>query len=444
MGDFDANEGQPRSRQLTARAAAAAQEGTLYRHTTANSESNSRTHRDEARREPSPPPNPEPAGHNGEEREQDAARDVGALMEWGRLNLPTTRPSQVRSDGLRARFAADLPPPGMNNRAFQRARERRREHFDSDGEVDSSYRPGVSYISLDDAKELFSHSIQQMSLNQPRVGGIDITRGITPKWEHGKDKFNHFEYKVELYLKRHKLHHLLTEDCKPDEQSLHDQALMVITDQLTKGDQTIVRHMTQLHKIWAFLKQKYHPSIEADRNKLMKSWEKCVKGNRTVKEYHSEILSLHEQLAAHEYKMPDFLVLSKLLDCGKEFEIVRAAVETSLKQDPDMSFFKIMGEFVAYEQRMGINQSKPRPAGLQGRHTGGHNNQGAGRGSPGDVLAVKSEPETRKCFNCDQEGHLAVDCPKLSKETKDYLRKQQAEVQRRRQQRSSRRRRGGQ
>ena len=440
---------QPRSRQLTARAAAAAEEGPLYRNTIAASESNSRTHRDVRNPIPDPETDPVPAGQDGQKWEREMVPDVQALREWGRATLPTTRPSQVRSDGLRAQFGADnyTPHPlGQHSRAYQRARDRRRDYFDadSDGEIDSSYRPGVSYISLDDAKELFSHSMRQLSLNPPKVGGTDITRGITPKWEHGKDKFNHFEHKVELYLKRHKLQHLLTKECTSEEQVLHDQALLVITDQLPRGDQIVVRHMTQLHKIWDFMKQKYHPSIDADRTKLMKQWEKCSKGSRTVKEYHSEILSLNEQLAAHAYNLPRFLVLSKLLDCGKEFEIVRAAVETSLKQDSEMSYFRIMGEFVSYEQRLGLNASKLNPAGLHPRGNRGQGRSGAGNEGSGNVLAAKEEPETRHCFNCNQQGHLAIDCPKLSKETKDFLRKQKNLLQEHRRKRGSRRRQGGQ
>ena len=79
------------------------------------------------------------------------------------------------------------------------------------------------------------------------------------------------------------------------------------------------------------------------------------------------------------------VVLDKLLDCGKEFELVRASVEYGLKQDPEMSYFKIMGEYVAYEQRMGLQSSRPHPGAHMRQQ--GQNASGAGGGQQqGDVL----------------------------------------------------------
>ena len=261
---------QPRSRQMTEKAiAAAAQDGRLYRSTLAASESNSRTHRGEEQREPITDADPAPAGHNGQQGEREAELTQRlAIMgqnlpdERARPSIPDARPSQVRYGPLRMNYAAaaDYTPPfpaGVHGRAYQRARDRRRDSFDSDGGFDPSYRPGASYISLDDAKELLSHSLQQMNLNQPKVGSIDITRGIAPKWE-GREKFNHFEHKVGLYMKRHKLFHLLSEACTEAVQSLHDQQLLVITDQLPNNDQMAVMHMSHLHGVWDFLKQKYY------------------------------------------------------------------------------------------------------------------------------------------------------------------------------------------
>ena len=132
-------EDQTRSRQLTSKAAAAAQEGTLYQNTMAASESNSRTHRDEQGQQPDPTVNLEPAGQNGSDRGLARSPDISALQEWGNRHLPTTRPcqaiplpSQVRPDGLRAQFAAEhtpflrIPyPTGNYGRAYQRPRDRR-------------------------------------------------------------------------------------------------------------------------------------------------------------------------------------------------------------------------------------------------------------------------------------------------------------------------------
>ena len=106
-------EGQTRSRQMTERAAAAAaQDGRLFRNTLAASESNSHTQRGDERREPNPDANPVPAGHNGQHRDGEAELAVQRLTDWGRQNLPDHRPSQVRPGPLRINYAAeDTPMP---------------------------------------------------------------------------------------------------------------------------------------------------------------------------------------------------------------------------------------------------------------------------------------------------------------------------------------------
>ena len=338
-----------RERQLTERARSAAQDGIAGFQT--NSNSNSRT----ADPDRIPDRNVDPATAVANQRDnRDELRD-----RLQGLNLPDRRPSQVgRPSGLLGiQFAADHTPAAEARRNQERAHNSPISiAIDSDGGRDPSIdQPRqMSYISLHDAKELLSSMTNE--LIHHKSSSVDITRGYTPKWDHGKDKFHHFEHHFTLFMKRHGIEHLLKEVPKDKEHSVHTQALMIITSQLSKGDQRIIKDMEYLCTVWSFLVQKYHPSKEADRTKLLRLWETCRKGNRSVKEFHSEVIGLEEQLHAHDYTIPRFLVLDKLHACGPEFEIVRAAVQTAC-QDRALSYFEIMGQYVSYEERRGLHKS---------------------------------------------------------------------------------------
>ena len=317
-------------------------------------------------------------------------------------------------------------------------------HDPSVSDAPSRAPPGT-FITLDDAKELLSHITSSMKYPE-HSHPPDITRGYTPKWEHGKDNFKHFEHNVELYMKRHNIFHLLRSVPSQSEESVHAQAVMVITGQLKREDQRAVRNMTRLCTIWEFLVRKYHPSIEADQVRLLRLWEKCQKGNRSVKEYHSDIISLEEQLAAHDHEMPRFLVLDKLFACGADFELARAAVESTCKHR-QMSYFEIMGDYVAYEERRGLHRSfrsnndsrKPNGQRNSGAGNGGGGGGGGAGGAP--ILAVKDKPQQHHtCFNCGKQGHMEVDCPDLPEPVKEYLRKQKKRRDEARKNRGSRRR----
>ena len=401
-----------RERQLTERARSAAQDGIAGFQT--NSNSNSRT----ADPDRIPDRNVDPATAVASQRDnRDELRD-----RLQGLNLPDRRPSQVGPSGLLGiQFAADHTPAAAARRNQERAHNSPISiAIDSDGGRDPSIdQPRqMSYISLHDAKELFSSMTNE--LLHLHSSSVDITRGYTPKWDHGKDKFHHFEHHVELYMKRHGISHLLKERPSHKEHNVHSQALMIITAQLTKGDQRIIKDMEYLCTVWSFLVQKYHPSIEADRVKLLRLWETCRKGNRSVKEFHSEVIGLEEQLHAHDYTIPRFLVLDKLHACGPEFEIVRAAVQTTC-QTRNMPYFEIMGQYVSYEERRGLHRSF-RP---DNRKPGQQRSTGAGEGGQGagNILAAK-EKETRSCYHCGEEGHLEADCPKLSAEIRAHVHSQ--------------------
>ena len=71
-----------------------------------------------------------------------------------------------------------------------------------------------------------------------------------------------------------------------------------------------------LHEVWSYLKSKYHPSDKADIKTLWQRWEKLAKGNRSVKEYHSEIISIYERLTALKKPPETHNACRRMYYCG--------------------------------------------------------------------------------------------------------------------------------
>ena len=320
----------------------------------------------------------------------------------------------------------DDPDPDLETpRNVDRPRMRRRDSYsDGNGSRGDPNGHEPSRISISEVQTLLTHLMQARPASK-----VDITRGDTPKWDRGKGgKFISFEQSFTMWMKMHEISHLLYND--PDlsdnrEMKLHDQAKAVLFNQLPPSDQsTIYTDSVSLCEIWRYLVQKYHPSADADRTRLMLQWQRCVKGNRSVREYHTELLSLVSRLASLKRPLPDYFIRWKMLDCGPEFEHIRQVVE----DNESLSYYEIMAKFIAFEERRNLRTpGSQNPAGGRGpggRGKGlGNNKPGAGehKGPDGDVLAVEGKKETRSCFNCGESGHIESDCPKLAANIRAHL-----------------------
>ena len=184
-----------------------------------------------------PDANPEAISAPAGAVDQQTARQM-AMMRLQGASLPRQQPYQQvgpSAGGLSIQFAAGHTPQQATNA---------RNPLPLGDESDDARDPGVSnapsrapgtYMPLDDAKELFSHMTSNTK-HPEHHNPPDITRGYTPKWDHGKDKFQHFEHNVELYMKKHNIHHLLRCVANTSEESVHAQAVMIITTQLKKED----------------------------------------------------------------------------------------------------------------------------------------------------------------------------------------------------------------
>ena len=158
----------------------------------------------------------------------------------------------------------------------------------------------LSGVTLRDLSSLFTawtEAAAAANADRPERT-IDITRGDLPKWNHEKDHFTTFERRVVMWMRSHDIEHLLEKYPESHETSLHKKAMLVITNQLKEDDAKTVHHIAHLCDVWAFLTGKYHPSDEADRARLWQRFDTITKGNRPVKNYHSEMIFLVAQLTA--------------------------------------------------------------------------------------------------------------------------------------------------
>ena len=168
---------------------------------------------------------------------------------------------------------------------------------------------------------LMSHMIKQSK---------DITRSTVPKWDRGRDTFLIFEQEVSMWLESHDLKHLLTDapdDLDDTEMRQHRQAKLVVISQLSREDKTVTYNCKYLHEAWAYLKAKYHPSDKADIETLWQRWETLKKGNRSVKEFHSEIISIYERLVALKEPPEERNVRRKMYNCGPDYDVLRYDLE---------------------------------------------------------------------------------------------------------------------
>ena len=91
-----------------------------------------------------------------------------------------------------------------------------------------------------DTISFLSNLMSQSTMNRSKER--DITRGATPKWNHGKEPFIAFEQEFTLWIESHGLEHLLKNPpnlSDPEEVKLHKQAKLVLMGQLAREDKTV-------------------------------------------------------------------------------------------------------------------------------------------------------------------------------------------------------------
>lgn len=285
---------------------------------------------------------------------------------------------------------------------------------------------------FDDGPVLSGVSLRDLSAIVTAITGAnskrsaDITRGEVPRWDRKSEQFVTFEQRVVMWMRSHDIEHLLKFEPGPDERSVHNKALMVITNQIGPDDRTTVHSMNYLCQVWSYLLAKHHPSDDADKYKLLERFDNITKGNRSVKSYHSEIISLTAQLTALGEAPPEFMVRHRMFKCGPEFD----SVKYDLVDKPHIPPAAIMARYIAHEERHGLRAAggPGAPAGGQGpggrrggppRRQGQQGQQGQGQ----QVLGVGKKYLNPKdgCDVCGSKDHFKRDCPQLHEEVRKYL-----------------------
>ena len=281
----------------------------------------------------------------------------------------------------------------------------------------------LSNITMRDLSAIITAAVDataQRAAPTPAPHTSDITRGEVPKWDRKSENFVTFEQRVVMWMRSHDIEHLLTFEPGPDERKVHNKAVLVITSQLNADDQTTVHKMSCLCEMWAFLLAKNHPSDEADRSKLWTRFDNVTKGNRSVRAYHSEIISLVAQLTALDQPPPPFLVRQRMFRCGPEFDTIKFDLEDKLHLTPA----QIMAKYVAHEERHGLRAAGGPGAPAGGQGPGGRRgNQPRRQGQQQQVLGVGRKYLDPKdgCANCGSKDHFKRDCPQLPEEVRRYL-----------------------
>ena len=374
--------------------------------------------------------------------------DKGKAFATESGNMPPRVDNSGGVDGDRGSTGQSRPPPEEEdrNQAFESDPDRTVNPENGDLEVRdetppeplrrraggqrNNPAPSITVGSLDrDTMTALTHLVSQMHKQSK-----DISRGSTvPKWDRGRDPFLIFEQEVTMWLESHDLKHLLTDapdDLDDTEMRQHRQAKLVVISQLSREDKTITYNYSYLHEVWAYLKAKYHPSDKADIEALWHRWENLKRGNRSVKEYHAEIISIYERLVALEEAPEERNVRRKMYNCGPEYDVLRYDLE-----DKELPFRAIMGKFVAHEQRLKMRAAANRQSDGDGSGGGGRRPRPPRGGTPavdpGDsfpaVLAVAGASDLPKgkpddvCAWCKKKGHFKRDCPALSPELRKHL-----------------------
>ena len=291
------------------------------------------------------------------------------------------------------------------------------------GEATSAATGTESFITVDTLAAALSRNSNR--------GGSDITKGVLPVWHHKSESFVAFEQKVVLWASQHSIEHLLTDPPSADEETQHKKARAVVLSQLPQSDRTTVFNKSYLHEAWSYLKQKYRPSVEAEVDDLWFRFNNLHQGNRSVRDYVGDVMSIHSQLQSLGEEVGERWVRLKLLNLNSDYDHLRSEL---MKKSPD-EIVSVICQHAHYLESRTRGQGQPggrNPAGGANRgfnrHVRGHGSGGRGSG-PGAgagevVVAAVSADESRTCHECGKKGHLKMNCPQLKPDVRAYLQAQ--------------------
>ena len=312
---------------------------------------------------------------------------ANATAEQARVEASNVRAALARAE--QAREAAEAEAEALRATAQAEADDSGNSHLNA---------------NLVDANAIVD-AMRSMNFREPA-----IDKGKSPQWDFSKgERFSTFEFCVELWLKGHGLHHLLTELPTGPETATHDKVMAVVCFALPPQDLEYVRVFVSLKDVWSALRAKYMPSKEAEIRSLWDRFSRAVlKGHRAtqVEQYCTYIMSLVNQLTALGAQPAQYQVSNKLFEpLGREFVSLRS-------EQGGRDFLTQIAAITNHARALdacGPPQGAGRDHGPRGR-----NPQQPQR----PAVAAVAANETRTCYVCKKTGHLHKDCPDIHPEVR--------------------------
>ena len=198
-----------------------------------------------------------------------------------------------------------------------------------------------------------------------------------------------------------------------------------------------------LNEIWSTLLAKYMPSTDAEARRLWSRFRALRQAGRPMVEHVNECMTVKNQLTALGETVPEKQFVDKLLNIDRELSYLRPM----LVRAPIDDIVAGLTVGYSYHHQDRQHQHHHGNAGrghFQRRHPRGQGAPAAAADAPA-MAAVNAGAggEERRCYNCNQPGHLREDCDELHPEVRQWLKQQAARGRGRGRGRSRGRGRGG-
>ena len=212
---------------------------------------------------------------------------------------------------------------------------------------------------------------------------------------------------------------------------------------LPNQDRAYVKGSLTLNEIWGKLLAKYMPSTDAEARRLWSMFSALRQANRPMVEHVNECMTVRYQLMAVGETVPEKPFIDKLLNIDQELSYLRPM----LVRGPIDDIVAGLTDGYSYHYQDRQHQHQHGNAGrgcFLRRHPRGQGAPAAAADVPA-MAAVNAGAggQERRCYNCNQSGHLREDCDKLHPKVRQWLKQQAARGRGRGRGRSMGRVRGG-